>query len=238
MSAKRSNRIAILAHDFADREALAEALAVRVAADVRAAIAARGMAVIALSGGTTPRRFFERLALQPVDWPDVVITLCDERWVPPDNERSNARLLQHTLLRGSAARARFVPLHADAPTPEAGLAEVERRIDALPLPLDVVVLGMGLDGHTASFFPDGDRLAGALTPDMPQRVCPMHAASAGEPRITLTLPLLAGARAVYLLIEGADKKALLDRIVRAEVQAPLGAVLGNLPAPLAVYWSP
>ena len=234
-------RFPVVAHDFADREALAAALAMRVAQDLSAAIARRGTALIALSGGTTPRRFLERLALQPVDWARVTVTLCDERWVPPTHERSNARLLAQTLLHGAAAAARFVSLHADTPTPEAGVAEVERRIGALPLPFDVVVLGMGMDGHTASFFPDGDHLAEALAPDTPRRVCPMRAAGAGEPRITLTLPLLAGARVAYLLVDGAAKKTLLDQIVRGEgvaAQAPLRALLDGRPAPLAVYWSP
>lgn len=178
------------------------------------------------------------LAKQPLEWPRVIVTLCDERWVPASDARSNARLVAETLLQGNAASARFVPLYADAPDPQSGLAQVSERIAALPLPLDVAVLGLGLDGHTASLFADGDRIADALDPHAKAPVLPMCAPSAGEPRITLTGPVLAAARALYLHIEGAEKGKVFEHFVRnqdAPKRSPLHALMQYASAPLAVY---
>lgn len=231
---------AVVEHDFSDRAVLADALAGAVAGKLHAALAERASAVVALSGGTTPALFLRRLSTQALDWSRVVVTLCDERWVPPTHARSNARLVRENLLQGAAAAARFEPLFADAPQPESVLGEITRRIDALPTPFDAVVLGLGLDGHIASLFPDADRLAQALDPGGAASVLPIRAASAGEQRITLTLPVLAAARNLYLQIEGADKLLVFGRIMRAEgvfAASPLRAVLRHAAAPLDVYWS-
>lgn len=226
---------------FADSETLAGALAAAVAADLRAGIDARGGALVALSGGTTPRRFLQRLSEQPLDWDKVTVTLVDERWVAPDNDRSNARLLAEHLLRGAAAAAHFLPLFRDTPEPEDALPELERRFAGLPAAFDAIVLGMGADGHTASFFPGGDHLRAALDPATSARLLPMRAPGAGEARITLTLPVLLAARHLYLHIEGAEKRAVLDRAlagVGADAGLPIRTVLAHAGAPVKTYLTP
>ena len=231
----------VTTHSFTNCGAQAAALAERVAAQLREAIAARGRAVIAVSGGSTPKDFFARLSREALDWTQVTITLVDERWVPDTDARSNAKLVETTLLQNAAAGARFVPLYTGAPTPEAGLAEAAARIAALPAPFDVVVLGMGEDGHTASFFPGGDHLAEALDPQGTAKVLPMQAPGAGEPRITLTLPVLLATRALYLLVSGEKKRDLLAdvRLGLADAKGyPVCAVVQQERVPLAVYWCP
>ena len=231
----------VTTHSFTNCGAQAAALAERVAAQLREAVAARGTAVIAVSGGSTPKDFFARLSREALDWAKVAVTLVDERWVPDSNARSNAKLVQTTLLQNAAAGARFVPLYTGAPTPEAGLAEAAARIAALPAPFDVVVLGMGEDGHTASFFPGGDHLAEALDPQGTAKVLPMQAPGAGEPRITLTLPVLLATRALYLLVSGEKKRDLLAdvRLGLADAKGyPVRAVVQQERVPLAVYWCP
>ncbi|WAC62368.1 6-phosphogluconolactonase [Pseudoxanthomonas sp. SL93] len=222
-------------HPFADGDAVAQALAQAVADDLRAALALRGNASLALSGGTTPRRFLQALSQQALDWSQVTVTLVDERWVADDHERSNARLLKEYLLQGAAAQARFVPLFRPAATPD----EVLQAVAAdLPLPLDVAVLGMGSDGHTASFFPGGDRLAEALDPAGDAVVLPMRAPGAGEPRITLTLPVLRDAGRLYLHIEGGEKRQVLQQALSGQGGGsgyPMRAVLQALASPLQVY---
>lgn len=228
-------------HEFADRLGQARALSSSVAEQLRDGLRRRGTALLAVSGGTTPADFFAQLAREALDWAKVCVTLVDERWVPADDARSNARLVQTTLLRHAAAAATFVPLYTGAATPEEGLAAARARIDALPLPFDAVVLGMGDDGHTASFFPGGDHLEAALDLHGDARVLPMRAPAAGEPRITLTLSTLLATRALYLLITGDRKRDVLDAAVRdpgTGAPYPIRAVLTQQRVPLSVYWSP
>ncbi|GLQ45158.1 6-phosphogluconolactonase [Dyella lipolytica] len=224
-------------HAFEDGHALAASLAVRIAEDLRAAIEARGEASIAVSGGSTPKRLFERLSHETLDWSRVTVTLVDERWVPDTDERSNARMVEALLLRHNAADAEFVPLYVEAATPEAGIGEVRARVAAMRLPLDVVVLGMGPDGHTASFFPGGDRLAEALDIANTAQVVPMRAPGAGEPRITFTLPVLLQARSLYLHIEGPDKRVVLEQAEQAGSPLPIASVLRRAQH-LEIYWCP
>jgi 6-phosphogluconolactonase len=231
----------VTTHSFTDCQALAVGLAARVAARLRTGIAERGGALLAVSGGSTPRHFFEQLSRETLDWAKVQVTLVDERWVPESSERSNAALVKSLLLQHDASAAQFVPLYADAPTPEAGLATVRARMASLALPFDAVVLGMGNDGHTASFFPGGDRLPEALDPHNPVRVLPMRAAGAGEPRITFTLSALLDTHALFLHIEGEAKRQLLAdaRLGLGEAaDFPVRAVLTQPRVPVAVYWCP
>jgi 6-phosphogluconolactonase len=171
----------------------------------------RGEALLVVSGGTTPKRFFAALAEQTIDWARVAITLADERCVADDNPRSNALLLRQTLLRDRAIAARFMPLADSRLSPDQELAAANARIADLPLPADLVILGMGDDGHTASWFPGGDHLAEALDPGTKKLVLPMRAPAAPEPRLTLTARVILRARALALHVEGADKAATLGR---------------------------
>lgn len=227
----------ITMHSFTDCQAQARALAERIAERLRTALAERGHATLAVSGGTTPRDFFGCLAREALDWRAVQVTLVDERWVAPTDPRSNAALVRDTLLVDEAAAATFVPLYTGDATPEAGLAQASARIAAMPRPFDALVLGMGDDGHTASFFPGGDHLDAALDADTTALVLPMRATAAVEPRITLTLPVVLDTRALYLLITGAHKLGVLRAAEHAGTY-PIRAVLTQQRVPVSVYWCP
>ena len=228
-------------HSYASREDLAEALAAGVAAVLAGAIATRGVATLAVSGGSTPKRFFERLAATEIDWASVTVTLVDERWVPETSERSNAAMVRRHLLTGPAADAHFLPFYIDAPAPEDVAEELRVRFLRLARPFDGTVLGMGADGHTASFFPEADDLAAAIDPQTREPVAAIRAPGAGEPRVTLTLPLIVDTRFLALHIEGEAKLAVYEEALQpGPVEAmPVRAVLR---APrddkLAVFWAP
>lgn len=226
-------------HDFSDRGALAEALADDVAARLTMGLNIRGRASIAVSGGSTPKAFFAALSTRAIDWPKVVVTLVDERWVDESSDRSNARLVRTHLLVGVAAAARFQPLHTGADNPDEALPRLEVALADL-WPHDVVVLGMGEDGHTASFFPDGDRLDEALDPAGGKLLCAMRAPGAGEPRITWTLAALMGGGRIYLHIEGLKKAAVLEAALGdGPIQdLPVRAVLRQPTRPIDIYWAP
>ena len=223
--------------EFRDKDQLADALAEAVAGNLKSGAKSRGAASLAVSGGSTPARFFRALSQRDdVPWDKVTITLVDERWVDESSDRSNGRLVRANLLTGRAAAASFVPLYQGGTEPDAYAAGLAQR--RVPQPLDAAVLGMGNDGHTASFFPGGDTLAEALTGEGP--VVAIRAPGAGEPRVTLTLKALLAARALYLHIEGDEK---VETLQRAEAEGPIEdmpvrAVLRQTQTPLTIYWCP
>ncbi len=225
---------------FGTREDLALALAEAVAGHLNDGIAARGAASLALSGGSTPGRFFSALGRRrEVDWSRVTVTLVDERWVAETEPRSNAGLVNEKLLQGPAASAHFVPLYSGGTEPDAAaIARTNMQLSGVPMPFDAVILGMGNDGHTASFFPGGDTLAAALTGEGP--AIAIRAPGAGEPRVTLVLPVLLRTTGLYLHIEGEEKAATLERAMGEGPveEMPVRAVLRQSTTPLSVFWSP
>jgi 6-phosphogluconolactonase len=222
---------------FADGEELAQALAEWTAERLREAIAARGVALLIVSGGKSPARFFDRLSQVELDWPRVSITLADERRVADDSPRSNARLVRERLLRNRAEAASFTPL-ADVRLPgDQELAAASARIANLPLPADVVVLGMGDDGHTASWFPKAEGLAEAVDAGARLLVAPIEAPGAGEPRLTLTGRVILRARAIVLEIEGDAKLTTFARALEPgpEEEMPIRVVLRRAADRLTVF---
>lgn len=226
---------AVEEREFVSVEAAASVLADELAATLRSAIAIRGAATLAVSGGRTPGRVFDRLSVADLDWSRVTVTLTDERWVPPQHPDSNERLVRARLLRGPAARAEFVGLYGGEDTPSAGFAACERRLKELPMPLDAVYLGMGADGHFASLFPRSVALearTGLCVPVSPS------IERAG--RMSLTVPMIMAAKRLFLLFSGADKRAAYEESKKrgSYQELPLRLVLTGKRVPLLVLSSP
>lgn len=217
---------------YPDRDTLMQALAGEIAAELATAVAARGHASLSVPGGTTPGPVFDLLAQMDLPWDRIAVFLNDERWVGEDNPRSNTRLLRERLLIGPAESAVLVPLYADTGTPEVALAALVEGLRP-HLPITVLLVGMGVDMHTASLFPGADLLVRALANDAPL-LLPMRAEAAGEPRITLTAPALRGAENIHILITGAEKRAALDQ---AATLSPLEAPVSILLDRAKVHWA-
>lgn len=211
--------------EYAGREALETGLAAQIMQALKAALAARGTATLAVAGGTTPGPVFDLLSEADLDWSKVTVLASDERFVPADHERSNARLIAGRLLRGRAEAARHLvwvqPGDADA---EAAATRLNAEI-AAHLPLDVLLLGMGGDMHTASLFPGAAGLEAALAGDAPA-VCALYPASQPEARLSLSAPVLTGAGASFVMITGAEKReALAAAAGHGPAEAPIALML-------------
>lgn len=217
---------------YPDREMLMLGLANVIAGQLADFLRRDGRATLSVPGGTTPGPIFDTLSGVDIDWANVAVVLNDERWVPESSDRSNTRLLRQRLLRGRAAQARLIPLYAPADTPEEMLPALEDGLRP-HLPISVLLLGMGADMHTASLFPGADRLDEALASNAPL-LLPMRADAAGEPRVTLTAPVLKGAFHTHILITGPEKRAALDRALTLPPhEAPIRAVLDTA----TVHWA-
>lgn len=225
----------VVAHEHASTAEMAMALAERVASALRQAVSERGRATLVVSGGRSPIAFFEALSALVLPWERVVVGLADERWVAPDQPGSNEALVRQHLLQGPAAAARFIGLYHAAPSLEQA-AELADAASAELQPIDVLVLGMGDDGHTASLFPQSPLLAQALDEQCPRQVLPMQAPVEPYARLSMTRPLLASARLPLLALQGESKLKTLQAALLpgALTDMPIRAFLG---APLEVHWS-
>jgi 6-phosphogluconolactonase len=207
---------------FADLDALSRAAAGELAAIARACATARGVCHIALSGGSTPRRLFQLLVQRGPDalpWRQLALWWGDERTVPPDHPDSNYRMAREALIDPAAAfglgSAQVHRIPAELAVPAAAAADYERALVAAlgaPPRFDLVLLGMGPDGHTASLFPDSPALGETAHWVVANRVTsPLVHGTAT--RITLTAPAINAARHVRFLAAGADKAAALAQVL-------------------------
>ena len=219
-------------YHFNDMDAQMRGLCDAVRGELAGALAVRGRAVLAVPGGRTPAPFFEMLAgCGDLDWRNIVVLLTDERCVADDSPRSNGRLLRASLLQNHAAVAQYLPIydHAGGDSggglPESVTESVMESVAGV-LPLDVCVVGMGADAHTASLFADSPELAVALAEDAPPLVR-VSTPSMGEDRVTLSAGALRSASAVHILISGADKYTTLQAaMAEGEISdAPIRAIL-------------
>ncbi len=233
----------IALHPCPDVGTLAHTLAADIAQHLRAAVDQRGQALLAVSGGKSPVPLFQQLSQQALPWARVTVLLVDERCVPPDHPDSNSALVRQHLLQGQAAAARWLPFfdtlpHFNADTDLPSLtATANQRLQTLPWPLDVAVLGMGEDGHTASLFPHAPGLEVALTSIDP--VAWTRPTTAPHARLTLTLPTLLAAHCLVLPLQGQTKQAVFQRAgVAPTAELPISLVIHHTPSPVHVWTAP
>ncbi|MDB2386593.1 6-phosphogluconolactonase [Shewanella sp.] len=224
---------------FDNQALLAEQLAERIANQLQEAVDTRGKASLVVSGGSTPLALFQLLSKKTIDWNDVYITLADERWVDNDHCDSNERLVSANLLQNRAASAKFCGLKNMYATPYEGQKMAIEQLTHFPKPFDVVVLGMGNDGHTCSWFPcaSTEELTHALTTDdLCVAVTPGEAPHA---RISLSKAGILASRQIYLHIVGEQKLNVYRQALKNNTpgEMPIRAVLDQHKTPVDVYWS-
>lgn len=246
----RTEQANIVWNEGEDAQSLAENLAGELVIRINDAIDANGLAVIALSGGSTPKPLFNALADHSIDWTKVVITLVDERWVPESHSLSNAAFMQEHLLSKLSSQPRFVPLYQAAQTVDASIPVVMADYFAAtgsstanpnsnPKPFDVVILGMGGDGHTASFFPDADNIDQLVSLDVNERLLSCESPSTQVARITWSLPVLLNTSYLALHFTGHGKFNVFEQAADGGDISELpirGAIFQNS-TPLNVYYA-
>jgi 6-phosphogluconolactonase len=219
---------------------LADAVAGDVGFIVESAVDARGSSLIALPGGTTGPAIFVRLASQQLPWKKVTVIPTDDRLVPMDDERSNVRAIAKAFL---PAGTRVIPIATEIPDYRLAGKSADARLQDLPWPPDLVWLGMGKDGHTASIFAGPD-LQDALEAPKARRVIgvmpePMPV-DAPVARVTLTRASILAARTILITVTGAEKRAVLEQAI-ADGQSsklPIGRVLAEVDQPIDIHWCP
>lgn len=217
---------------YPDRASQASTLAALVASQLQTAITQHGVARLALSGGVTPQMFLAELDKTELVWENVRLTLTDERQVAANHPRSNLRFVC-SHLPAVAQRLQRFPLYA-AEDGQMDVAALTRLLEQHILPLDVCVLGMGADGHFASLFADADTLPAALDPGNRTPVLPIHTPSQPEARVSLTLSALLSSAQLHLLIQGADKRQVLET---ARPPLPIAALLKQAGDRLLVHYA-
>jgi 6-phosphogluconolactonase len=205
-----------------------------LAADINAS----GSASLVVSGGRTPMGFFHLLSQQDLDWSAVTITLADERWVDNQHQDSNEKLVRENLLINNAVQANFVAAKNAATDAVDGEADLEQSLATIGR-FTVVILGMGDDGHTASLFPDAERLALGLDMHSGRTAIAVTPPVAPHQRISMTLPRLLDAQQVVIHISGAGKQAVLQAAHEGDdiAELPIRAILNQQIAPLKIYWA-
>lgn len=202
-------------------------IAHELACDLARALSERETVVFLASGGGSPRGVLEALAEADLDWSRIIVSLSDERCAPEDHPHSNMRMVREALSGGPARRAPTVPLWDRG---DVDLRAATRRVNtalAGLMPFDVSLIGMGMDGHTASIFPEGEGMREARTVSGPfvgtvPRPLPDEAP---WPRVTATLPALTEVRAQHLILFGAEKIERFERLVESEPGSPIASLV-------------
>ena len=226
-------------NDFAQRADLDNALACNVAELLSNAISQKGKASLAVSGGSTPKGFFIALSNKDIDWQNVTVTLADERWVDFESDASNTRLVHENLLKNKASAASFFHLKKTGECNKETLTQLNNDAKEHILPLDVLILGMGEDGHTASLFPCSEQITVALAIDNSDALMKVVPKTAPNDRITFTYAHLVQSQNIILHVCGAGKKVVLDKALASNNQneMPIRAFLQNPDINTQVYWA-
>lgn len=197
---------------FADEESLAQGAATFIAERAHLTVAQRGQFSFAVSGGRSPWRMFEELALRPMPWDRTVIYQVDERVAPRGDDQRNLTHLQKSLVH---VAAHVVPMAVDEPDLDAA---AEAYAAELPDRFDLIHLGIGPDGHTASLVP-GDPVL-----DVSDRMVAVTGSYQGRPRMTLTYPALARANQILWLVAGHETRAALAKLLEGDESITAGRV--------------
>lgn len=216
---------------YPDIESLSQGFAEFATTALRDALSRKPQAALVVPGGSTPRHYLPALAKCQLPWDRITVTLSDERWVDASDAQSNEHLVKQHLMNHLPANTRFVGLKTDHDNPFDAIETIHQRLDKLPMPLSLTVLGLGEDGHIASLFP-------GMNPDLADT---HHCVAAAPPvapslRVSLSLKLLAQSERIVLVVTGESKRRLLDQLtINPDTKIPIVWLLQRLNAAITVF---
>ncbi len=221
---------------FDSRDAASAGAAARIAGRVGSELERDDNASLVVSGGTTPAKCFEYLSGYELNWDKVQVVLSDERWVPRNHKDSNERMVRAALLKDQAARASVLPIYQKD-------LSVEERCEALQSlypenGFACSMIGMGVDGHFASLFPNSDSLEAGLNLANQSFYIPIRTAASPHPRVSMTLAALLKSDEILLLMFGTEKLAVFERAEAGDAAYPIAALLEQQQIPVSLYWAP
>lgn len=225
-------------HEFANTTDLNIAFAQRITSILQKGIQDTGRASLLVSGGRTPMPLFQLLSEQSLDWSKVDVSLVDERWVSETDDASNTKMVKANLLQNNAAQANFVGLVTDAENAQDAVSACTDNLSNIKQPFDVLILGMGEDGHTASLFPCSEQIKAGLDRSSNARYIAVQPTTAPHQRMSLTLDAILTSQNIFLHLTGVGKQAVLDQALAGDdpLEMPIRAVLQN--ADVELMWAP
>lgn len=232
-----NNRVHL--HHFDGQAELLRTLCDSIIRDLQNALVQKGHAILLVSGGSTPKPLFELLRQRDIDWANVRIGLCDERWVDPSHEDSNEKLVKTHLLQDKSSKAEFVGMYCEGLSALEAESECNRRVNDALWPCDVAILGMGEDGHTASLFPFNVKLPQAFYLENDALCISITPQSASHVRMSLTLLALLHVKHLYLHFEGEKKRAVFEEAMKngEHYAMPIRSVLHQDIKDIEVYYA-
>ena len=225
-------------HKFTNREELIIDLKDNVIDALGRGLNDKGEASMLLSGGTTPGALYHAMSQSELDWEKAWFAPTDERWVEPDHKDSNEKLIRDTLIQNKAAGANYIRLKSSPDNPRDGQSETEQFIMRLPQPFDVVLLGMGEDGHTASLFPNLSDTDFAIDEECDAKCAPISRGNGEVDRMTMTLNCLLNAKKIILYFYGEKKLAVFEEAKKIKTSSlPVSYLLHQNKTPVELYWA-
>ena len=223
-------------YKFDTREAASAAIAARIAGLVSAQLGRDAAAHFVVGGGTTPERSFDLLSEYELDWDKVQVALSDERWVPNDHDDSNERLVRESMLKNAASAGHILPIFKTGLSADERSEELQSRKPENGFACAMV--GMGIDGHFASLFPDADCLSEGLQLNNSRFYIPVRTNASPHPRISMTLSALLASDEVLLFFFGEEKLAVYDNAHTVDKTYPITALVEQDKTPVSLYWAP
>lgn len=229
-------------HLFQTLDETIQELVKQISVVIQQVNAKKGSCSIALAGGNTPKPLYQALSSQRLDWDAVRLTLTDERWLDVSHDDSNENMIRKELMQNQANKCQFIGLKNSAMSPEQGIKDVQASLTQKIGELDIVILGMGEDGHFASIFPAMNNTTELLDFNN-HNICDAALPAGKEPRMSLTLAYILKASNIYLFITGEKKKKIIAEILSNQTnntheQYPISALLKQTITPVNIYWNP